>query len=81
MRDLLQFAREIHVIHMLDTFQADAVLVEKVKRSPMVAFHLKTEVPESLGRTYSPGMRLAAAEIRWRATVPGPRPASSPWAT
>ncbi|MDA8230293.1 MAG: FAD-dependent oxidoreductase [Magnetospirillum sp.] len=61
-RDLLPFAREIHVIHMLGTFQADPVLVEEVKASPKVTFHLDTEVREFLGDGDLAGVRLAGAE-------------------
>ncbi len=61
-RDLLPFAREIHIVHVLDTFQADAVLVEEVLRSPKVKIHLKSEVQEFLGDEALGGVRLAGAD-------------------
>jgi alkyl hydroperoxide reductase subunit F len=59
-RDLLPYAREIHLIHLLDRFQADAVLIEEVRRAPQVRVHFKTEVREFLGDSELRGLRLAA---------------------
>lgn len=61
-RDLLPFAREIHLIHMLDGFQADPVLVEEVERSPKVKFHLKTAVRAFLGDLALSGARIVARD-------------------
>lgn len=59
-RDLLPFAREIHLIHALDGFQADPVLVEEVKHSQKVQLHMKAEVRQFLGDAALTGVRLAA---------------------
>ena len=51
-RDLLRYAAEIHVIHVLDSFQADPVLVEETRRAESggkVHFHLNSRVREYLG--------------------------------
>ena len=51
-RDLLRYAAEIHVIHVLDGFQADPVLVEETRRAESggkVHFHLNSRVREYLG--------------------------------
>jgi alkyl hydroperoxide reductase subunit F len=61
-RDLLAFAREVHLIHMLGEFQADPVLVEEVRKSPRVIVHLKTEVREFLGDADLSGVRVAAVD-------------------
>ncbi len=61
-RDLLPFAREIHLIHMLDGFQADPVLVEEVERSPKVKFHLKAAVRAFLGDLALSGARIVARD-------------------
>ena len=69
-RDLLNFASEIHLIHMLDSFQADAVLVEEVKKAPRVKLHLKTEVREFLGDEQLVAVRLASVDGRERYDLP-----------
>jgi alkyl hydroperoxide reductase subunit F len=61
-RDLLAYAREIHLIHMLDTFQADPVLVAEVRKSPRLVIHLKSEVREFLGDVELSGVRVAAVD-------------------
>ncbi len=61
-RDLLPWAREIHLINILDDFQADPVLVEEVRRSGRVRFHPATEVREFLGDERLTGVRLQAAD-------------------
>jgi NADH-dependent peroxiredoxin subunit F len=64
-RDLLRYAAEIHVIHMLDSFQADPVLVEESRRAESegkVHFHLNSRVREYLGGERLEGVRLAATD-------------------
>jgi thioredoxin-disulfide reductase len=65
-RDLLRYAAEIHVIHSLDAFQADAVLVEEIRQQAGAAgkvhFHLNSRVREYLGGEQLEGVRLAAAD-------------------
>lgn len=62
-RDLLRYAAEIHLIHMLDTFQADPVLVAEVKRAEAegrVHVHMSTQVREYFGSAHLEGLRLAS---------------------
>lgn len=59
-RDLVSFARSIELVHMLDSFQADAVLVDAVRDAKNVTVHLGTEVREFLGRDALEGLRVAS---------------------
>jgi len=64
-RDLMRYALEIHLIHIKDTFQADPVLVEEIKRAQAEAkvhFYLNTQIREYLGEEQLKGVRLASAE-------------------
>ncbi len=59
-RDLLGYAREIHIINILKDFQADAVLIAALEASPLVTFHPGMEVLEFLGQDSLSGVRIAA---------------------
>ena len=61
-RDLLPFARTIHLIHILDEFQADPVLVEEVLASPQVRVHKPRKVAAFLGKDKLCGVRLRALD-------------------
>ena len=61
-RDLRGYAREIHLIHMLDQFQADQVLVDEVRAAPNVTVHMHMEVREFLGKEALSGVRLASVD-------------------
>ncbi|HVS78484.1 MAG TPA: FAD-dependent oxidoreductase, partial [Steroidobacteraceae bacterium] len=61
-RDLVAFASEIHLVHALETFQADPALVEEVHRAKNVTVHLRTEVREFLGRERLEGLRVVSKE-------------------
>ncbi|WJW76360.1 FAD-dependent oxidoreductase [Thiohalobacter sp. IOR34] len=61
-RDLLPFAREIHVINILPDFQADPVLIDEVRASNRVRLHPAMEVREFLGRERLSGIRLRGVE-------------------
>lgn len=68
-RDLLRYAAEVHLVHMLDTFQADPVLVEEIRHAESagkVHIHLNSQVREYLGREHLEGLRLAAADGKAR---------------
>jgi NADH-dependent peroxiredoxin subunit F len=69
-RDLLTFAREVHLIHMLGDFQADPVLVEEVRKSPRVIVHLKTQIREFVGDAELSGVRVAAVDGSDRYDLP-----------
>ena len=58
-RDLLNFAKEIHLIHRRETFKADAALAEEVKGSPRVKFHTPYRVVSFTGDE-----RLTGVEIQ-----------------
>lgn len=57
-RDLLSFARKIHIIHRRDAFTADAALVKDVKTSDKVIIHTNTVVSKILGNETVTGIRL-----------------------
>lgn len=64
-RDLLRYASEVHLVHMHDTFNADPVLVDEIRRAEAdgrVTFHLNSQVREYLGRDRLEGVRLADPE-------------------
>ena len=58
-RDLLNFAKEIHLIHRRETFMADTALVEEVRDNPKVKFHTPYQVVSFVGSE-----RLTGVEIR-----------------
>lgn len=59
-RDLIGFASEIHLVHALETFQADPLLVDEARRAKNVSIHMSTEVREFLGRDRLEGLRVAS---------------------
>lgn len=61
-RDLIGYAREIHLVHRRDTFSADTVLVEEVKKATNVTFHTMMEVVEFLGTEKLTGIVLRSPE-------------------
>jgi len=63
LRDLLRYAKQIHLIHLFDHFNADPVLVEEAKQAgDRVQFHLGAQVREYLGKEKLEGVRLATKE-------------------
>jgi alkyl hydroperoxide reductase subunit F len=60
-RDLLAFASEIHVVHMLSEFQADPILVAQAKNAPNVRFHFPSHVREFLGDVKLTGVRITGS--------------------
>jgi NADH-dependent peroxiredoxin subunit F len=57
-RDLLPFAREIHMISLLTQFQADPPLISEVTGSPHVHVHKGMQVREFLGKDRLEGIRV-----------------------
>jgi len=57
-RDLVRYASEIHIVHVLKDFQADPVLVEEVRQAPPVVLHLSSRVREFLGDDRLTGVRI-----------------------
>ena len=61
-RDLLPFAREIHILNILPDFQADPVLVDEVRNNRHVKLHPGTEVREFLGQDRLQGIRVESVD-------------------
>ena len=65
-RDLVNFAQEIHLIHRRDTFKADPVLVKEAKQAKNVTFHTNMVVQEILGEDKLTGIRLQSTDGKER---------------
>jgi len=61
-RDLLDFAKEIHLIHRRETFKADAALVEEIKDNSQVKFHTPYEVRSFVGDEKLTGVEIYSAQ-------------------
>lgn len=46
---LAKFARQVHIVHMLDCFQCENIVLEKVKATPNIDIRLRTVVEEVKG--------------------------------
>ena len=57
-RDLLNFASEVHLIHRQNEFKADEALVQEVARAKNVIFHTPMIVNSFLGKEKLTGVRL-----------------------
>lgn len=57
-RDLLPYAKEIHLVNIVPDWQADAVLQKEVTGQPRVKLHPSTRVVEFLGGERLTGVRL-----------------------
>lgn len=65
-RDLVDFASEVHLVHRRDSFKADRSLVNEVKRAKNVKFHLNITVQEILGTDKLTGIRLSSTDGKVR---------------
>lgn len=61
-RDLLNFAREIHLIHRSDTFRADKELVNEVQKAKNLDIHKNSVVNEIMGDDKLTGIRVRSAD-------------------
>jgi alkyl hydroperoxide reductase subunit F len=61
-RDLLQFASEIHLIHRRTEFGADDVLVQEARHADNVTFHTPMIVRRFLGHDQLTGVRLESTD-------------------
>ena len=61
-RDLINFASEIHVIHRKTEFKADASLIQEIKGAKNVIFHTPMEVRAFLGADKLTGVRLESVD-------------------
>ena len=61
-RDLLGFAREIHLIHISDQFSADPLLQEEIMAAPRVTCHRSLRVTAFLGDEALTGVRVEAVD-------------------
>jgi alkyl hydroperoxide reductase subunit F len=69
-RDLENFAREIHLIYNGSQFRADPILVQQVKKSPNVSFHMSTEIREFIGEEQLTAIRVASVDGKDRYDLP-----------
>jgi alkyl hydroperoxide reductase subunit F len=69
-RDLIHYAREIHIINILPNFQADPALQEEVKKSPHAHLHPAMHVREYLGKERLTGVRLESTDGTARLDLP-----------
>jgi len=65
-RDLMRYAKEIHLVHIFDSFNADPVLVNEVKKAGEISkklhIHLNAQIKEYLGKNDLEGVRLATKD-------------------
>jgi NADH-dependent peroxiredoxin subunit F len=61
-RDLVNFASEIHLISRKTEFKADAPLIEEVKNSKTVVIHAPMEVRAFLGKEQLKGIRIQSVD-------------------
>ncbi len=61
-RDLINFASEIHLIHRKDEFKADAPLIQEARAAKNVTFHTPMEVRAFLGTDKLTGVRLESVD-------------------
>lgn len=61
-RDLLGFAREIHLIHISDRFTADPSLQQEIMAAPRVTCHRNLRVTAYLGDERLTGVRVEAVD-------------------
>jgi alkyl hydroperoxide reductase subunit F len=61
-RDLLAWAREIHLINITPDFQADMVLQEQIRTAKNVVLHPGATIAAYLGHEKLTGVRLASAD-------------------
>ena len=69
-RDLLHYAKEIHIINIGDDFQADPVLFEQVTQAAHVQLHPGTHVKEFLGHDHLTGVRIESKDGTSRNDLP-----------
>lgn len=69
-RDLLPFAREIHLVTLLPQFQADPPLIGEVTGSPRVHVHRSMQVREFLGTDRLEGIRVESIDGKERFDLP-----------
>jgi len=66
MRDLQNFASEIHLIHRRKEFRADKLLVQEARNAQNVTFHTPMIVRSFLGKDRLTGVRLESVEGKER---------------
>ncbi len=68
-RDLLSYAREIHIINILEDFQADPVLIKEVKKARHVTLRPGMQVMEFIGRDSLQGVRIESNDGKERSDL------------
>lgn len=69
-RDLIAFAKEIHIINILNDFQADPALITQVTGARHVNLHPGMQVKEFLGRDKLQGIRVESNDGKQRFDLP-----------
>ena len=69
-RDLINFASEIHLVHRKKEFRADASLIEEAQKAKNVTFHNPVEVREFLGEDKLTGIRLESIDSKEKLDLP-----------
>ena len=65
-RDLIRFAKEVHLVHRKTGFTADELLVKQVLGSDKVTVHAPMTVDSFLGKDRLTGVRLSSTEGQGR---------------
>jgi len=65
-RDLLNFASEIHVIHRREKFTADESLVSEILKADNITFHTPVVVRSFLGKEKLTGIRVESVDAKKR---------------
>jgi alkyl hydroperoxide reductase subunit F len=68
-RDLLSFAKEIHLIHRRETFKADAALVEEIAGHPKATFHTPCQVRSFVGEGRLTGVEIYSLQDKQTRTL------------
>ncbi|MDD5170231.1 MAG: FAD-dependent oxidoreductase, partial [Syntrophales bacterium] len=69
-RDLLHYAKEIHIVNIVDDFQADEVLVKSLQEAEHVKLHHSMRVVAFLGVDNLSGVRLESTDGLSRLDLP-----------
>lgn len=68
-RDLMSYAREIHIINILEDFQADPVLIGEVEKARHVTLHPGMQVMEFIGKDRLQGVRIESNDGKERSDL------------
>jgi len=63
-RDLIGYAKTIHLVHHRTEYKADPALIDEIKKASNVKFHINTTVEEFLGREKLTGIRIHSSDTK-----------------